>query len=60
MIEKHMPVPALQALAMGGNLGTLKNDELKAYLRAKQLKIGGTKPELIVRIMDAEGVPQAQ
>ena len=50
----------LQALANDGNLGSLRNDDLKAYLRAKHLKIGGTKNELVARIMEAEGVPQTQ
>ena len=53
-------VPVLQALANAGHLGTLRVDELKAYLRAKGLKLGGTKPQLIARVMDDVGVPQAQ
>ncbi|KAK9845331.1 hypothetical protein WJX81_003616 [Elliptochloris bilobata] len=45
-----------KALAADGQLNTLKNDDLKAYLRAKHLKVGGKKDELIARIMEAEGV----
>ena len=50
----------VQALANDGHLGTLRVNDLKAYLRAKGLKLGGTKPELIARVMESEGVPQAQ
>ena len=50
----------LQALANAGHLGTLRVDELKAYLRAKGLKLSGAKPQLIARIMEDVGVPQAQ
>jgi hypothetical protein len=47
----------LQELAANGRLGTLRVDDLKAYLRAKGLKLAGKKDELIARVAEAEGVP---
>ncbi len=46
----------VQALALEDKLSTLKVDELKAYLRSKQLKLTGKKQELVDRIKEAEGV----
>ena len=44
---------------MGRRLSRLRADELKDYLRVKQLNVSGKKAELVARVAEAEGFPMS-